>query len=578
MADPSTLGAPPHPAGPAPRERSRNDHTADRDVRRARRIVRALHAGGVGVWEVDVPRDRVSIDRRGFEILGIEPHEFDGSMHGWLRLVEPDDLIATRVALADAMAGRRPLDHHFRIRRPDRAIRHLRICGQTDRDESGRALRMCGIVLDVTRAIVASASSASAESVEQSRRLHNEMLLRMGHDLRSPLNAMMGFAQLIERHPSELPDPVRQHARHIADAGSRLLGLLADLLDLSRIGVAPPASAGEGFNAAQALRHCADAFAEPCHQRGIDIEARIEPDLPVRGSAESLVQAVHRLLHHCLARSPRGSRILLRAQRMASPSGAGVRIEISDGGPALGEAERMQLFTPFSPSARLGTTRGSQDEGLGLAIAHALVERMGGSLVAPDPVRTGVFLRIDLLAHEAVPASASAGPAPDRAPRANGSSVAMGRTRVLYIEDNRLNVAVLESLFARTPGYDFRSAPDGPSGLEAAERDPPDVVLLDLDLPGLPGDEVMRRLHRLPRLASVPCIAVSANALPDEMARYRAMGFVDYVTKPFDLRVLLATVARHALRHEPPSLEAPPGKQPGAIGSCTALRLDAAMR
>lgn len=581
MAACSPLGAtPPEMDGAAP-DRSRNDPTADRDVRRARRIVRALHAGGVGVWEVDVRRDRVRWDRRTFEILGIEPQEFDGSMHGWLRLVEPDDLIATRRALADAMAGRRPLDHHFRIRRPDRSIRHLQLSGQTDHDESGRAWRMCGIVVDVTHAIVASMSNASAESVERSRRLHNEMLLRMGHDLRSPLNAMMGFAQLIERHPSELPDPVRQHAQHIAEAGSRLLGLLADLLDLSRIGVAPPGAPGEGFNSAQALQHCADAFTEPGRQRGVRIETAIEPDLPVRGSAESLVQAVHRLLHHCLARSPRGSRILVRAQRMETPSGAGVRIEISDGGPALGEAERMQLFTPFSPSSRIGAGKGGHDEGLGLAIAHALVERMGGSLVAPDPVRTGVFLRIDLLAH-----GSTHGIDGDRQAQTGacglGKPVAMGRTRVLYIEDNRLNVAVLESLFARTPGYEFRSAPDGPAGLDAARRHPPDLVLLDLDLPGMPGDEVMRRLHRMPRLESVPCVAASANALPEEVARYRAMGFVDYVTKPFDLRVLLATVANHV--NPRPALAPAGGRQgigftPGrAQEEDEALPFDAAMR
>lgn len=262
---------------------------ADREVRRARRIMRALDAGDVGVWEVDVRRDRVSWNQRTFEILGIEPHQFDGTMHGWLRLVEPDDLISTRRALADAMAGRRPLDHHFRIRRPDRAIRYMRISGQVEHDASGRATRICGVAFDVTRAIVAAASNASAESVEHSRRLHNEMLLRMGHDLRSPLNAMMGFAQLIERHPSELPASVRQHAHHIADAGTRLLGLVADLLDLSRIGVASPPSPGEGFDAAEALRRCADAIIEPARSRGIRVALAIEPSLSVRGGAESLV-------------------------------------------------------------------------------------------------------------------------------------------------------------------------------------------------------------------------------------------------------------------------------------------------
>src|SRR5690606_18073960 len=126
----------------------------------------------------------------------------------------------------------------------------------------------------------------------------------------------------------------------------------------------------------------------------------------------------------------------------------------------------------------------------------------------------------------------------ERQPNTIGRSTVLGRTRVLYIEDNRLNVAVLESLFGRTPGYEFSSAADGPAGLATARECTPDVVLLDLDLPGIPGDEVMRRLHRIPRLESVPCIAVSANALPEEMARYRAMGFVDYLTKPFNLRVL----------------------------------------
>ncbi len=541
MAVGNSLAArPPRAESPNP---SPDAGKADREVRRARRIIQALDAGEVGVWEVDVRRDRVSWNRRTFQMLGIEPHEFDGTMHGWLRFVEPDDLIATRRALADAMAGRRPLDHYFRIRRPDRSIRYLRISGQADHDASGRATRMCGVAIDVTRAIIATVSNASAESVEQSRRRHNEMLLRMGHDLRSPLNAMMGFAQLIERHPSELPDTVRQHAHHIADAGSRLLGLVADLLDLSRIGVASPSSPGEGFDAAEALRRCALAIAEPARSRDIRVELAIEPSLPVRGSAESLAQAIHRLLHYCLGRSPEGGAIRLAAQRIESPSGARIRIEIADGGPLLGEAERMLLFTPFSPASGLGAGKHTPDEGLGLAIAHALVERMGGSLVAPDGERTGVFLRIDLLAH-----AAPVEPTPDDPAEPTDTTGIAGRTRVLYIEDNRLNVAVLESLFGRTPGYEFSSAADGPAGLAAAERCAPDVVLLDLDLPGIPGDEVMRRLHRIPRLACVPCIAVSANALPDEVARYRAMGFVDYITKPFNLQILLDAIASHTAR------------------------------
>lgn len=515
--------------------------TADREVRRARRIIQALDAGEVGVWEVDVRRDRVSWNRRTFQMLGIEPHEFDGSMHGWLRFIEPDDVIATRRALADAMSGRRPLDHHFRIRRPDRSIRYLRISGQADCDASGRATRMYGVASDVTRAIVSTVSNASAESIEQSRRLHNEMLLRMGHDLRSPLNAMMGFAQLIERHPSELPDTVRQHARHIADAGDRLLGLVADLLDLSRIGVAPPASPGEGFDAAEALRRCAVAIAEPARSREVRVELAIEPSLPVVGSAESLVQAIQRLLHYCLGRSPVAGAIRLAAQRLDSPSGARVRIEIGDDGPPLGEAQRMRLFIPFAATS--GAGKQAQDEGLGLAIAHALVERMGGSLVAPDSARTGACLRIDLLAH-----AAPFEPLRDEPVASIDTTGIATRTRVLYIEDNRLNVAVVETLFGRTPGYEFSSAPDGPAGLAAARHRAPDVVLLDLDLPGITGDEVMRRLHGIPRLASVPCIAVSANALPDEVARYRAMGFVDYVTKPFNLQLLLDVVARHTAR------------------------------
>lgn len=114
--------------------------------------------------------------------------------------------------------------------------------------------------------------------------------------------------------------------------------------------------------------------------------------------------------------------------------------------------------------------------------------------------------------------------------------------RILYIEDNRLNVAVLAGLFAQGEGFDFESAPDGPSGLEAVRRCRPDVVLLDINLPGMTGDEVLPRLRAIPGCERIPCIGISANTLAEEIQRYRAIGFSAYLTKPFDLQRLLALV------------------------------------
>jgi CheY-like chemotaxis protein/anti-sigma regulatory factor (Ser/Thr protein kinase) len=248
-----------------------------------------------------------------------------------------------------------------------------------------------------------------------------------------------------------------------------------------------------------------------------------------------LRQVLLNLLTNAVKYNREGGQVLIEAE----PVGGGVLLRVSDTGRGMSDAQLQQAFEPFN---RLGLeNEGIEGTGIGLAIVKALVERMGGTVHArSSPDRGSVFeVRLPdgsaLGRNEAAPVAqgVSAQPAPRRAGQPG---------RLLYIEDNPVNLLIVQEVMAQRPDLQLHTACDGLSGVSQALSHRPDLILVDMQLPDIDGHEVLRRLRSDETTAGIPCISVSANAMPEDIDRALKAGFDDYWTKPLDLRVFMRSL------------------------------------
>jgi CheY-like chemotaxis protein len=213
-----------------------------------------------------------------------------------------------------------------------------------------------------------------------------------------------------------------------------------------------------------------------------------------------------------------------------------VRLEVADQGAGIAPAQLPRLFRAFERLDMEGAIEGT---GIGLALSKSLVTLMQGQIGVDSTPGAGSVFWVQLPACDAPPPVLEA--------MAGGGVAATGqpaRRSVLYIEDNEVNQVLMEGMLAHRPAIDLRMAALPEAGLAMAVAQPPDLVLLDIQLPGIDGYEVLKRLRVLPALQHTPVVAVSANAMPDDLAQARAAGFADYLTKPVDMARLLAVVDR----------------------------------
>jgi PAS domain S-box-containing protein len=355
----------------------------------------------------------------------------------------------------------------------------------------------------------------------------SEFLSSMSHELRSPLNAILGFAQLMESG-SPLPTPAQKASiDQILTAGWYLLDLINEILDLSQIESGKPSLSPEPVSLVDVMREC-QSMIEPQAAKGGIVVRFPELDVPcfVHADRTRIKQVLINLLSNAIKYNrPHGA-----VDVTCAPSGAHcMRISVRDTGEGLPAAKLAHLFQPFN---RLGQETGREEgTGIGLVVSKRLVELMGGTIGVESTVGIGsvFWIELNLATKPQIAVSAADEPiAPIQARVQDGAAL----HTVLYVEDNRANVELVEQLIARRPEMRLLSAEDGARGIALARLHHPAVILMDINLPGISGIQALTILRDDPQTAYIPVLAISANAMAYDVKKGLKAGFFRYLTKP----------------------------------------------
>jgi PAS domain S-box-containing protein len=371
---------------------------------------------------------------------------------------------------------------------------------------------------------------------ERANLAKSDFLSSMSHELRTPLNAILGFAQLLESG-TPAPTPTQQrNLEQILKGGWYLLELINEILDLALIESGRATLSHEPVSLVEVMHECRAMVERQAQKRGIGMSFP-HFALPYFVSADltRVKQVMINLLFNAIKYNTlQGS---VDVEYDLRPDNL-IRISVRDTGPGLAPEQLAQLFQPFN---RLGKEAGAEEgTGIGLVVTKRLVEQMGGTIGVNSTVGVGSEFWLELslttapeLVIEELEHAALARPQePDGTPL---------RT-VLYVEDNPANLNLVEQLVERRPDLRMLSAADGNLGIEFARTYLPEVILMDINLPGINGLDAMKILRADPLTAHIPIIALSANAMPNDIEKALRAGFFDYLTKPIKVNLFMSTL------------------------------------
>jgi len=505
-------------------------------------LLQAQRLAKLGSWRWTSTTRRSEWSEETCRLFGVDTSQPFVTDDDFMRFVHPDDRERVMQMHLDALAGLQPYDVEYRAITPTGKVHTLHARAEVMRDGGGEAQTMVGTLLDVTERVAAEAELtrhrdhleklveertheliAARDTAELANRAKGEFLSSMSHELRTPMNAILGFSQLLELDRG-LDTRAAGYVREILRAGHHLLTLINEVLDLARIESGRMSLSPEALPLADLVQEAETLVRPLAQQRQVALTVEPLHGLVVRADRLRLKQVLLNLLSNAVKYNRAGGSVQLRAQVRDMFT---VRISVIDTGIGIAAQHLPQLFQPFS---RVGGSS-AEGTGIGLSISDRLVRLMGGQIGVHSQPGVGSEFWVDLpsdhLAEAPPPRDAAVAGAPAPRPGRNA--------RVLYVEDNPANLKLVEMIVQRHPGVELQMAPSGSLGLDLARAGRPDLLLLDIHLPDIDGYKVLARLRADPATRHVPVVAVTAQAMPEDVKRVLAAGFDGYLAKPLDL-------------------------------------------
>ncbi len=490
-------------------------------------------------WRADASMSQwLETSENTSQIIGTPADELLGNYDKYLARIHPDDRDMLTQSYAAIGQEPQPYELEYRVIGDDGMTRYLWEVAEPEYDEDGTLISYRGTTQNVTDRKVAEREAIVAkEAADRANLAKSEFLSSMSHELRTPLNAILGFGQMLEYNPKEpLSETQQDSVNHILKGGQHLLDLINEVLNLAKIEAGHIDLSLEDIAAHDVLEESVSLIASMAESRGITINkpsGQTEP-LMVLADHTRLKQILLNLLSNAIKYNREGGRIEITCERTNNHR---LHISVSDTGKGIPADKQDELFQPFS---RLGAEHTEiEGTGIGLTVTKKLVEFMNGAIGLESTVGEGSTFWIEL------PLVDQSGQSRENIE--DRESVALDKSEMrgtlLYVEDNPANLKLMETIIGHIGGLVMISAHNAELGLELARTHKPDIIILDINLPGMSGLEAMKRLKEWEETAHLPILALSAAATPHDIERGIEAGFDQYLTKPIQVAKLISAIS-----------------------------------
>jgi len=505
------------------------------------RLELATASSGIGVWELKSESDMFYWDERMYEIYGTSPEKFNPTFASWLDFIHPEDrqAEAEKRTLAIAQAG--SYESEYRIIRADGSLRYLNSHAVVLIDEKRNFKDMIGVNMDITTIKQAEETLRMANSeLERALRMKDEFLANMSHELRTPLNSILGLSESLEEQiAGQLNEKQQKYVHTISESGHHLLTLINDILDLAKI------EAGQitlDINKMDVHAICQSSLRivrQLAQQKNQKIEFAVDEKLDLIWADERrLKQMMVNLLSNAVKFTPEGGRIGLEVH--ADESDNKVLITVWDSGIGIKDADLPRLFQPFV-QLDSGLARESAGTGLGLALVAQMARLHGGSVGVTSQPGMGSRFTIILPWEPALATDTMSRMKITGKFHAVKPGDETNRRTILLVEDTEEVVMMIRD-YLESAAYKVVTARNGMEGIALARQVRPDLILMDVQMPGIDGLEATQILRREPEFKHTPIIALTALAMPNDRERCLTAGMDEYLTKPINLKMLVKVI------------------------------------
>ena len=496
----------------------------------------AVQGAGDGIWDWNVLTGEMPLSGNYEPMLGFDKGELEPTIDAWIQSVHPDDLARVQQNLQDYMAGKlSTYVVELRLRCKDGGYAWVLCRGAVvARNKQGKPVRMVGIQSNISeRKVTEQALLQAREYAERANQAKSQFLTSMSHELRTPMNAILGFAQILE-YDDKLDIDQQDSVHEILKGGQHLLNLINEVLDLAKIESGQFELSLEPLEISPLVDECFILVGNLADKRNIKLTHSNLTDVALRADRVRFKQVLLNLLSNAVKYNREGGSVHFDIHAQGSGQ---LRMTVTDTGLGIPQERLSEVFQPFN---RLeAESSGIEGTGIGLSITLRLMEAMGGAVGVNSELGVGSTFWIDLPIETLVADAALVEDANEVTPQSVTES---DFDCILYIDDNPVNLKLVAQMLSRRKHIKLLTTHLPVLGVELALAHLPALILLDINMPGMDGYQVMEVLKADLRLQHIPVIAVTANAMLHDIERGKAAGFTDYIPKPLNLNQFLKAI------------------------------------